>query len=53
MFLTNPATYGWKDNTESVPPIHVHIHDVPLTEQQRGIVVEETGALFASSPGGI
>jgi len=36
IFLTNPAVYGWKDNTDSIPPINVHIHQVPLTPAQRG-----------------
>ena len=53
IFLTNPATYGWKDNCENVPPIHVHIHDVELTRQQRDALHETTGALFAVSVGGI
>jgi superfamily II DNA or RNA helicase len=47
IFLTNPATYGWKDNVGNIPPIHVHIHDVPLTEQQRTAAFKQTGALFA------
>lgn len=34
IFLTNPATYGWKDNCEAIPPIHVQIHDVPMTARQ-------------------
>ena len=53
IFLTNPATYGWKDNCESVPPMHVHIHDVDLTAQQRTALHETTGALFAVECGGI
>lgn len=53
MFLTNPATYGWKDNCESLPPIHVHIHDVDMTESQHAAVRRETGSLFAISAGGI
>lgn len=53
IFLTNPATYGWKDNCASIPPIHVHIHDVSLTADQRDAVHIETGQLFASTPGGI
>lgn len=53
IFLTNPATYGWKDNCESIPPIHVHIHDVPLTKEQRGHVHTQTGALFTDRVGGI
>lgn len=53
IFLTNPATYGWKHNAESIPPIHVHIHDVELTEQQQDLVFTKTGTLFASEAGGI
>lgn len=53
IFLTNPATYGWKDNAEGVPPIHVHIEDVALTDQQNAIVRDETGMMFGHNPGGI
>jgi hypothetical protein len=53
IFLNNPATYGWQDNTESVPPIHTHIHDVTLTEQQQQLVYQKTGTLFADHVGGI
>lgn len=53
IFLTNPATYGWKDNCENIPPIHVHIHDIPLTPEQRALVHGHTGALFADQIGGI
>lgn len=53
IFLTNPATYGWKDNVECVPPIHVHIHDVDLTAEQRSLFRKHTGQLFASDTGGI
>lgn len=53
IFLTNPSTYGWKDNCESIPPIHVHIHDVPMTVQQRDAMHTETGALIAIRAGGI
>ncbi len=53
IFVSNPATYGWKDNTDNIPPIHVHIDDVPLTEEQRRAVYAETGRLHADSPGGI
>jgi len=38
ILLTNPATYGWKDNCESIPPIHVHIDDVPMTASQHAAV---------------
>ena len=53
IFLTNPATYGWKDNSTNIPTIHVHIHDVPLTVEQRGLVHTATGSLFGHDSGGI
>lgn len=53
IFLTNPATYGWKDNTEDIPPIHIHIHDVDLTPEQDRLVSHATGRLFATEIGGI
>lgn len=53
IFLTNPATYGWKDNCESIPPMHVHIHDVPLTQEQTDLAYETTGTLLADRIGGI
>ena len=53
IFLSNPAVYGWKDNTENIPPIHVSIERVDLTEDQRAAVQSETGCLFANELGGI
>ncbi len=53
IFLNNPATYGWKDNTESIPPIHVHIHRVDLTADQQSLAYEKTGTLFHDQVGGI
>lgn len=53
IFLTDPSTYGWKDNSETLPPINVHIHDVELTDEQTEIVGTETGELFATKMGGI
>lgn len=53
IFLTNPATYGWKDNSAQLPPIHVHIHHVELTDEQLKISSESSGKLFASDLGGI
>lgn len=53
IFLTNPATYGWKDNCESIPPIKVHIHDIDLTNAQSEAVMNLTGKLFMDNPGGI
>ncbi len=53
IFLCNPATYGWKDNCKSLPPIHVHIHDVPLTQEQRDAVGTSLGTMFVDQIGGI
>ena len=53
IFLTNPATYGWKDNCGTLPPINTHIHDVPLTRQQKQWVNRELGQLIATRAGGI
>ncbi len=52
IFLTNPATYGWKDNAEGFPPIFTHIHDVPLTEEQLRHVHLAGGDMYGT-PGGI
>jgi superfamily II DNA or RNA helicase len=48
IFLSNPATYGWKDNAGTIPPIKIHIDDVPLTVSQRHAAFDRTGKLFAS-----
>lgn len=53
IFLTDPSTYGWHDNTESIPPIYSHVHEVPLTDQQRDLMRELTGELFVTHAGGI
>ncbi len=53
IFLNNPATYGWKDNTETIPAVNVHIQHIDLTEEQNDITRQSTGELFASSFGGI
>lgn len=52
IFLENPATYGWKDNTDNIPPIHVHIHDVPMTDEQVSLVSRLGGDMYGT-PGGI
>lgn len=52
VFLTNPATYGWRDNSAPLPPINVQIHDVKMTQEQTDIV-HERGDLFAARAGGI
>jgi hypothetical protein len=53
IFMSNPATYGWHDNTSTIPPMHVHIEHVELTGDQDSAVRELTGQLFATSSGGI
>lgn len=53
IFLSNPAIYGWKDQTDPLPPINTHIHSVPLTDQQRRWVQKKLGTLIATRAGGI
>lgn len=53
IFLSDPATYGWKDNASGIPPIEVHIHDVEMTAGQRGAVMDLTGQFFATKSGGV
>lgn len=53
IFLTNPATYGWKDNCETLPPIHVNLHDVKLTQAQRDAFMDGHGSMFLNGAGGI
>lgn len=53
IFLTNPATYGWKDNTAGIPPINVHLDNVPMTGEQIVAVQDKTGGLFPDQAGGI
>lgn len=53
IFLENPATYGWKDNCTTIPPIHTHIDTVPLTKEQAKLSRDLTGDLFANNVGGI
>ncbi len=53
IFITRPQAYGWKDGCENLPPIHVHIHDVKLTGEQRDAAQDVTGSLFVTESGGI
>jgi hypothetical protein len=53
IFVTNPGTYGWNDHSADIPPVHVHIHDVDLTEEQSRLGFGTTGQLFADRIGGI
>lgn len=53
IFLTKPQTYGWKDNTGTIPPIHIHIEHVGLSMAQRSAAQDVTGDLFVTQTGGI
>jgi hypothetical protein len=53
IFLTNPATYGWKDNVGVTPPINVHIDHIELTDEQRKAAQDLTGRLITTSVGGL
>jgi hypothetical protein len=53
IFLEHPATYGWRDNCDAIPPIHVHIEHVDMTAEQEAITRSHTGGLFATNIGGI
>lgn len=53
IFLSDPATYGWEDNSGGVPPIHIHIEDVGLTAEQQALAYKDSGTLFPMEPGGI
>jgi len=51
IFVSNPGVYGWKDNAATIPPIHVHIHDVQMTAGQAAAVIRETGQLIPTAGG--
>lgn len=53
IFLTNPATYGWKDNVGTIPPMHIHVDSVPMTDSQRIAARDVTGTLMPTSIGGL
>jgi superfamily II DNA or RNA helicase len=53
IFLTNPATYGFKDNCGVIPPINVNIHRVDLTDDQTKAIGTKSGQLFVTNMGGI
>lgn len=53
IFMSHPSTYGWKDNTDKIPPIRTHILDVEMTPEQTAEVRKKTGAMFVSAAGGI
>jgi hypothetical protein len=53
IFMTNPATYGWKDNAGTIPPISVTVDHVELTPEQEALVRKISGQLVVTSLGGI
>lgn len=53
IFVDDPATYGWKDNAGTLPPIIVHIHDVELTDNQNDLLRKASGTLIPMAAGGI
>jgi superfamily II DNA or RNA helicase len=53
IFMNSPATYGYKDNTDPLPAIHTHIHEVELTEGQSAAARATTGMLLPIHAGGI
>ena len=53
IFLTNPSTYGWKDNVGITPPINIHVETIDLTDEQRQAAQSLTGQLVTTNVGGI
>lgn len=53
IFVSDPSVYGWADNCETLPPIHIHIDHVEMTPEQQQAVQQLTGGLFAANSGGI
>lgn len=53
IFLNSPATYGWKDNCDAIPPIRVHVEHVELTKEQEALIRRITGKLVVTELGGI
>lgn len=51
IFVNRPASYGWRDNSEPLPPIIVHTHTVTLTDEQRGMVSKVNGDMFGTPKG--
>lgn len=53
IFLSDPSVYGWRDQCDTIPPIHVHIDHVDLTPEQRAAMQQVTGGLVMRDIGGI
>lgn len=52
IFLSDPAVYGWEPIGD-IPPMHIHIDEIPLTDEQRSAMQDLTGCLTAVKAGGI
>lgn len=52
IFLVNPATYGWKDNTKKLPPIEVSVESVDLSDEQIGLARQHDNGLFVGMNAG-
>jgi superfamily II DNA or RNA helicase len=52
IFVSDPSVYGWQPIGD-IPPMHVHIEDVPLTTEQTESIRDLTGSLIAVKSGGI
>jgi SNF2-related domain len=53
MFLNDPTTYGFSDNSGMIPPIHIHIHEVDATDEQMEAYRKLTGKMVVTSAGGV
>jgi superfamily II DNA or RNA helicase len=52
IFLSDPSVYGWK-SLSSIPPIHIKVERIPMTDAQNAAVRDLTGQLLSTSTGGI
>lgn len=53
LFINDPATYGWKGNSQSIPPIIVHVDHYDMTQDQTDAYKKLTGNCVVCRPGGI
>lgn len=51
VFVSDPAAYGWRDGGGALPPINIHMHDVPMTPRQQELAGLATGTLFGHAKG--
>lgn len=53
LFINNPRTYGWKGNSQELPPIRFHVEHYDATDEQMQAYRNLTGNLVVSTAGGI